>query len=210
MSDLCMFDPLSHLRADDDVPDFDVFLHGMVFLDIIFSGLEVMPVGGEEVWAEGMGSCPGGIANLAVAASRLGLRTSLSAAFGDDDYGEFCWRTLEEQEQIDLSRSHRYGDWHSPVTVSVAVDGDRRMITHGHPAPETATAMIKVPPRARAVIADLADLAADDPTHWAAQARDDGSLVFADVGWDPSQQWPTHLLSNSPSAMPSCPTPWRR
>lgn len=195
MPDHAVFDPLSHLRGEANAPDFDVFLHGMVFLDIIFSGLEVMPVGGEEVWAEGMGSCPGGIANLAVGASRLGLRTSLSAAFGDDDYGEFCWRTLEEQEHIDLSRSRRYGDWHSPVTVSVSVDGDRRMITHGHPAPEPATDMIKSPPRARAVIADLEDLAVEDPTHWAARAREDGSLVFADVGWDPSQQWPTRLLS---------------
>jgi hypothetical protein len=30
----------------------------------------------------------------ATARSRLGLRTSLAAAFGDDDYGDFCWRTL--------------------------------------------------------------------------------------------------------------------
>lgn len=40
--------------------------------------------------------------------SRLGLRTSLAAAFGDDDYGDFCWRTLEEQEAVDLSRSRRF------------------------------------------------------------------------------------------------------
>ena len=65
-----------------------------------------------------MGSCPGGIANLAIAASRLGLRTSLAAAFGDDVYGDFCWRTLAEQEGIDLSLSRRFDDWHSPVTVS--------------------------------------------------------------------------------------------
>ncbi len=60
---------------------------------------------GTEVWASGMGSSPGGIANLAVATSRLGLRTTLAAAFGDDAYGDFCWRTLEEQEGVALTRS---------------------------------------------------------------------------------------------------------
>ncbi len=98
------YDPLAAHRGPDS-PQFDVYLHGMVFLDIIFTGLPKMPAGGEEIWADGMGSCPGGIANLAVATARLGLRTSLGAAFGDDDYGEFCWRTLEQQEHVDLSTS---------------------------------------------------------------------------------------------------------
>src|SRR5690349_6321015 len=118
-----VFDPLAHLRGEGD-PDVDVFLQGMVFLDIVFTGLSAMPKNGTEVWAEGMVSSPGGIANLAVAASRLGLKTALGAAFSDDDYGEFCWRTLEEQEGVDLSHSRRYPAWHSPVTVSIAVQGE--------------------------------------------------------------------------------------
>ena len=118
--------------------EFDVFVHGTVFLDIIFTGLPILPAGGTEVWANGMGSCPGGIANLAVATSRLGLSTSLAAAFGDDAYGDFCWRTLEEQERVDLSRSQRFEHWHSPVTVSMATAGDRSMMTHGHDAPVSA------------------------------------------------------------------------
>lgn len=189
-------DPLAHLRSDDG-PTFDVFLQGMVFLDMIFTGLPGMPGDGEEVWADGMGSCPGGIANLAVATSRLGLRTSLGAAFGDDDYGEFCWRTLAEQEGIDLSASRRYPQWHSPVTVSVAVHGDRSMITHGHPEPENATEMIGRPPRSRAV---LLDLSADEPVGggdadtWADRARADGALLFADVGWDASGRWDPKVL----------------
>ena len=117
-----------------------------------------MPANGTEVWADGMGSCPGGIANLAIASSRLGLRTSLAAAFGDDDYADFCWRTLAEQEHVDLQRSRRFERWHSPVTVSMAVDRDRSMVTHGHAAPMTATEMIGRPPRSRAVFVDL-DLA---------------------------------------------------
>src|SRR6185437_13440140 len=95
-------------------PEFDVFTAGTVFLDIVFTGLQAMPAAGTEVWAEGMGSCPGGIANLAIATSRLGLRTSMAAAFGDDDYADFNWRILSEQESVDLSRSRRFQHWHSP------------------------------------------------------------------------------------------------
>nr|WP_236667529.1 PfkB family carbohydrate kinase [Nonomuraea sp. K271] len=145
-----------------------------------------------------MGSCPGGIANLAIATSRLGLRTSLAAAFGDDDYGDFCWRTLEEQEAVDLSRSRRFEHWHSPVTVSMAVDRDRSMVTHGHPAPMASSEMIGSPPPSRAVIVTLSP---DEPLgspgglcSWAELAHRNGSLIFADVGWDPSGSWPSSML----------------
>ncbi|TNC17048.1 carbohydrate kinase family protein, partial [Georgenia sp. 311] len=52
-----------------EVDVLDVFLSGPLFLDIVFSGLPSVPRPGTEVWASGMGSLPGGIANLAVAAS---------------------------------------------------------------------------------------------------------------------------------------------
>src|SRR5581483_10292645 len=103
----------------------DLFVSGTVFLDIVFTGLRELPAPGVEAWAPGMGSCPGGIANLAVAASRLGVRTGLGTALSTDVYGEFCWQILSEQEGIDLSASRRFADWHSPVTVSLAYDRDR-------------------------------------------------------------------------------------
>ncbi|MBN6053771.1 carbohydrate kinase family protein [Nonomuraea sp. RK-328] len=192
------YDPLADQRSPE-TPQFDVFLAGTVFLDIVFTGLPAMPAAGTETWAEGMGSCPGGIANLAIATSRLGLRTSLAAAFGDDDYGDFCWRTLAEQEAVDLSKSRRFDQWHTPVTVSMAVDRDRSMVTHGHPAPMSASEMIGKPPRSRAVIVTLS---AEEPLgappgaacNWAELAQRDGSLIFADVGWDPSGAWSPSLL----------------
>ncbi len=212
------FDPLAGLREAE--AEYDVFVWGTVFLDIIFSGLERMPSAGTEEWADGMASCPGGIANLAIAARRLGLRTSLAAAFSDDDYGDFCWRTLEEQEVVDLSRSRRFAGWHTPVTVSMSVDRDRSMVTHGHPSPVPATRMIGRPPRSRVVMVDIGEEhhrtdgaatpdgdtapegdvvseggAAPPPgASWVDLARADGALVFADVGWDSSQSWPLTVL----------------
>ena len=91
-------------------------------------------------------------ANLAVACARLGLRTSLAAAFGGDVYGDFCWTMLEEAEGIDLSRSQRFEGWHSPVTVSLAFDEDRAMVTHGHPAPAEIDDLIGHTPHARSLL----------------------------------------------------------
>jgi len=187
------FDPLAALRAPGD-PELDVMLHGMVFLDIIFSGLSRMPAGGEEIWADGMGSCPGGVANLAVASARLGLRTGLAAAFGDDDYGDFCWRTLADQEGIDLSCSRRFDQWHSPVTVSISHEGDRRMITHGHDAPVSANVLIGDPPRSRAVLFDLVPVDEAEELAWIDRSREHGALLFADVGFDGSGVWDPRTL----------------
>ena len=186
------FDPLAGLRTGDG-PDFDVFLWGTVFLDIIFAGLPGPPEGGTEIMAEGMASCPGGIANLAVATRRLGLRTSLAAAFSGDGYGDFCWDTLEDGEHIDLSHARRFDDWHSPVTVSMSVNRDRSMVTHAHPAPVCASEMIGEPPSTRAVIIDLAE-STDDEGSWVRKAKAGRAMVFADVGWDPTETWSTTVL----------------
>ncbi|WP_433279204.1 PfkB family carbohydrate kinase [Pseudonocardia xinjiangensis] len=190
------WDPLVDVR-DGNWPSVDVFMSGTVFLDIVFTGLPALPEAGTEVWAAGMASCPGGIANLAVAASRLGLRTSLAAGFGDDVYADFCWRTLAEQERVDLSSSRQFAGWHSPVTVSMAVQRDRSMVTHAHSIPITGDALIGTPPPSRAVITSIGGGAADPvlPT-WVARARENGAMIFADAGWDPTGVWDPALFSS--------------
>ncbi len=191
------YDPLAAERGDDD-PRFDVALWGTVFLDIIFTGLDDVPSGGTEVAASGMGSCPGGIANLAVAASRLGLRTTLAAAFAMDSYADFCWETLEDQESVNLCRSRRYDGWHSPVTVSYAIDGDRSMITHSHLPRDYDEHPVLAPPPARAVIADLGstELGRPEGAQWLRASHDNGTLVFADLGWDTSGRWRHETLDH--------------
>ena len=171
-------------------PALDLFVPGVVYLDIIFTGLRELPEPGAEVWAPGMGSCPGGIANLAVAAARLGLRTGLGTALNTDAYGDFCAQILRDQEGIDLSASLRISEGHSPVTVSLAYHRDRSMITHGHPLPVNAAGLVGELPAARAASVSLTK----GRLPWVSQARQDGTLVFADVGWDPSAEWPAEAL----------------
>jgi len=185
-------DPLAALRTGD-APELDVLLAGTVFFDIVFTDLPDEPAPGTEVWARGMGSGPGGISNLAVAASRLGLTTGLAAGFGDDVYGNWCWEVLAEQEGIDLRYSRKLAGTHSAVTVSLATRGDRSMITHGHPVPVSADDLIGGTPRTRAVIIELTP-AADETARWWQRAADAGSLVFADIGWDPTGVWDVATL----------------
>ncbi|WP_298462004.1 PfkB family carbohydrate kinase [uncultured Cellulomonas sp.] len=180
-------DPLARLRAGGPT-ELDVLLSGPVFFDIVFTDLPADPAPGTEVWAGGMGSSPGGISNLAVAASRLGLRTGLAAGFGDDVYGNWCWEVLGEQEGIDLRYSRRIPGWHSAVTVSVATRGDRSMITHGHPDPFTAADLLTPPPPVRAAIVELAAAGSGSAPWWRSMAAA-GALVFADVGWDHTGVW---------------------
>ncbi|WKX70260.1 carbohydrate kinase family protein [Streptomyces sp. XD-27] len=189
-ADGALVDPLATLRTPAD-PPCDVYLTGTVFLDIIFTGLDSAPVRGTETWARGMGSSPGGVANMATALARLGLRTSLAAAFGDDMYGDYCRDALERGEGIDLGLSRTVPGWHSPVTVSMAYEGERTMVSHGHeaPPPESAfdgEAAPECPPPARACVASLV------PGHreeWIGHAARRGSRIFADVGWDDSGRW---------------------
>ncbi|MFB0617383.1 carbohydrate kinase family protein [Streptomyces sp. AGS-58] len=177
-------DPLAALRGPGD-PPWDVYLTGTVFLDIVFTGLDSAPVRGTESWARGMGSSPGGVANMATALARLGLRTSLAAAFGDDHYGEYCWDALAQGEGIDLSASRTVPGWHSPVTVSMAYEGERTMVSHGHEPPPGEPAP-DCPRPARAAIASLTPGAR---APWLAQAARTGTRIFADVGWDGTGAW---------------------
>jgi len=181
-----VLDPLAAIRAPGD-PGTDVYLTGTVFLDIIFTGLDSAPVRGTESWARGMGSSPGGIANMATALARLGLHTSLAAAFGDDMYGDYCWDSLSDGEGIDLALSRKIPGWHSPVTVSMAYEGERTMISHGHEAPPPEEPAPQCPPPARACVASLTPGGPGQP--WIGNAARHGSRVFADVGWDDSGRW---------------------
>jgi sugar/nucleoside kinase (ribokinase family) len=178
------------MNASTAGPEVDVVLAGSLFFDMVLTGLSSPPSPGTEVYAEGMGSSPGGIANLAVAASRLGLRTALASTFGDDAYGRWCWKVLEDNEGIDLRRSRCIENWHTAVTVSIAEHGDRSMITHGHESPVSPDELLREPLPAGAAFAELTGMGSDGPLEeWWRTAAASGTRVFADVGWDPTGAW---------------------
>ena len=179
----------------------DVFLSGLLFYDLVLHrALDGPPKPGGGDLDQGHGIAgPGGIANFAVSLGRLGLRTSLAAAFGDDFHGRYCWDALET-EGVDLAPSRRLADWGTPVTVSLAYQDDRALVTHGAEPPGSPAELLG---DRRAPVASVVHLGAGP-------VRGSG-LIFADLGWDPSQEWSAEVLRQLDGATPSCPTqsrPW--
>ena len=169
--------------------ELDVVVSGLVFQDLVL-GLPTAPRPGTEVWATDSAESPGGIANFAVALARLGLRTGMAAVFGADDLGDRVWHLLAETEGIDLTLSRKLAGWQTPLTVALAYDNDRALVTRGTPPLLSADELITAPPAARAVAAHIGPW----PNEWLAKAKAAGSVVFADVGWDPSEQWDPAVL----------------
>ncbi len=180
--------------AGAPVPDLplDVQLTGTPYLDLVFSGLTATPQPGTEIRTRGLGSSPGGVANLAVAMRRLDLTVGLAGPFANDIYGTFLWHTLGEQEGVDLSASRRVDGWVTPVTVSLAYNRERSMITYEQPPPAPMAELLAQAPQARCFLTYI-----DNPqASWLPALRAAGTRVFADVGWDSSERWSPSVLDN--------------
>ncbi|SDS98033.1 carbohydrate kinase family protein [Actinopolymorpha singaporensis] len=174
-------------------PEVDLFCVGTLFFDLVLAGMDAMPEAGAEVWAKERALSPGGVANRAVAAARLGLRTGLAGEVGTDMFGDHLWQVLHQVDNLDLRWTSRSPDVQTTLTVSVALDGDRRFLSHGEPTwPGEATLAPERLPRARAAQVGLEAGLPD----WARHLRAEGTLLFGGVGWDPSGRWSTSVLDN--------------
>ncbi|MHB1988205.1 MAG: carbohydrate kinase family protein [Acidimicrobiales bacterium] len=162
---------------------------GPVYFDLVFSGFSSLPALGREVRTTALASSPGGIANVAVALSRLGLPVALVSVFATDAFGQYLWSTLE-QENIDLSRSHKCASWTTPVTVSMSYDADRSLVTHEVPAPVSPGALLEAAAGSRSVIVDLETCSIAELE----SLRDENILVVADVCWDATETWASDVL----------------
>ena len=151
---------------------------GPVCFDLVFSGLSAPPRPGTEVRAGSLGISPGGVANVAVALARLGLDVALSAVFAEDTFGDYLWGSLLD-EGIDMTYSVRVGGWSTPVTSSVAIAGEREMVTYEERSPVT----LKSLPEGYHADAFVVSLA-DADSKWLAGLHRFTPLVFADIAWD--------------------------
>ncbi|HTW09949.1 MAG TPA: carbohydrate kinase family protein [Acidimicrobiales bacterium] len=152
---------------------------GPVCLDLVFSGLTSPPHLGAEVWASSLGVSPGGVANVAVALARLGLDVTLSAVFADDAFGHYLWSSLQD-EGVDLAYSVSAGGWSTPVTSSVALDGERSMVTYAEAPPVNVLDLLPTGYHTDALVISLADADAA----WLSILHQVAPLVFADVAWE--------------------------
>ncbi|WZH38223.1 MAG: PfkB family carbohydrate kinase [Microbacterium enclense] len=164
----------------------DVLVSGRVYSDLVFSGAPI-PSPGAEVYADAFTISPGGAANRAVAASRLGATTSLLSEFGDDPIGRIVEDMLRAEPDLDLSGCRRLADHQSPISVAITDGPERSFVTFELPATELAwhgalprTAHVGV---------------GEEVPAWARELRERGCLLFGGVGWDASGLWSDDLLA---------------
>jgi sugar/nucleoside kinase (ribokinase family) len=127
----------------------DVVCAGAPFLDITFTGLPSMPALGEERYAQRVQYTPGGLANVALGLTRLGLEAVIVSPVGDDLSGRIL---------ADLLGGLGIR-WTGPSTDGTAVsailplDGDRAFVTVAPEMPIDPASLAALDPRA--VVIDL-------------------------------------------------------
>ncbi|KQR88501.1 MULTISPECIES: carbohydrate kinase family protein [unclassified Microbacterium] len=155
---------------------------GQLFLDLVFAELDAAPRLGEEHWTPAFGWGPGGIANYAIAASRLGVPTVLCADAGTDALSRLVRDRLRDEGIVDGIRER--ADWSLPVTAAMNYGGDRALVTGGRPAAALASLLESAP------LTPVAALHLDDSvSEWVRARAAQGTKIFADIGWDADEQW---------------------
>lgn len=168
--------------------DADVLVAGMLFFDAVFAGLPGAPALGQEHWTPHFAWTPGGIANFAIAAVRLGATTDACAVLGDDALSDLCRSSLAA-EGIGTDLLRTAPGWSVPVSACLGYDGDRAIVTGGTESPVALADLL--PTRGGRVAALHVDATTAD---WVRSSADRGLRVFADVGWDQTGTWDPALL----------------
>jgi len=107
----------------------DLWVVGNVLIDVMMKGVPEVPRWGEEVLATGRSEQVGGQgANLARAASRLGLSTELAAVVGDDEPGARIRETLAT-EGVGVDALGVAAGQTACAIALVRPDGERAFIT---------------------------------------------------------------------------------
>lgn len=163
----------------------DLLTCGLYFNDMSFSGLPecgVQP--GREVRTGPFRHTPGGIANVSIAAARLGMRVCMAADVGDDVFTVGSLASLAA-EGISAHNCITHDGWQTPLTVILNYGGDRSMVTAETPHPGACVMRSVELCRAKVAVAHLQPFAMP----WLARAASRGTKIIGDVGWDEAEEW---------------------
>jgi sugar/nucleoside kinase (ribokinase family) len=157
---------------------------GRIYCDMVFNGLDAMPVLGREQFANDFSITPGGGALITAAhAVAMGRPTALLARYGTDGVSQ----ALEGQIQalgIDLSFLDRADDAGPQVTVVIVQDSERAFLSRraGTALPQTFEAALESADAKHLHIAEYATL--HEIPHAVSAAVDRGLTVSLDPSWD--------------------------
>ncbi len=114
--------------------EYDIFVPGDYFFDLIYTGLPEFPMLGREVYAQGIIATGGAMFITATSLHRLGVRVGWAACFGNDYYSQYV-RSLALAEGVDLSLAANVDKPYRRVTTSIPFQGERAFVTYHDPPP---------------------------------------------------------------------------
>jgi len=117
--------------------DYDVYLVGRYFTDLIFTQLPEIPHLGHEVYARGFHLAVGGVATPAIALTRLGLRVAWHCQFGSDPFSYF----VKEQVLHEGVDSTFFTETNTPslrISVAFSFEEERAFLSYIDEIPELA------------------------------------------------------------------------
>ncbi|WP_262297882.1 carbohydrate kinase family protein [Microvirga sesbaniae] len=157
---------------------------GRTYCDIIFTGLQEMPVLGRERFAEAVTIVAGGGAYITAAhVASLGRPVALLTRLGTDPLSESLRAELEGSG-VDLAFVERSDDAGPQPTVALVKDGERAFVSRraGTSRPATLEEALSAPDIAHLHIAEFATL--KDNPDVIAMAKERGLTVSLDPSWD--------------------------
>ncbi|MCM3747233.1 sugar kinase [Paenibacillus pasadenensis] len=176
-----------------------VIVVGELNVDLIFAGSGIQPEPNREKLVEDFRLALGSSSAITAAGlAGLGLEVELVSIVGDDDFGRFCVKELENfgvgTGNVKLDATMRTG-----ATLSLTDGRDRSLLTYLGSIASVTPELIPDSLFAGASHVHFGSyyLQAGMREHWAAlfrMAKEAGLTTSFDVGWDPDEQWDRERL----------------
>jgi sugar/nucleoside kinase (ribokinase family) len=167
---------------------------GRIYCDLIFTGLDELPVLGRELFASDMEIAAGGGAFIAAAHfAHIGRPAALLARLGTDTFSRAIGEKMQ-QSGVDLQFLEHSADAGPQVTVATVVGHDRAFLTRraGAARPSTLEAAFAWGKARHLHIAEFATL--HEIPDLISRAKDNGLSVSLDPSWDASLIYDKGLL----------------
>jgi sugar/nucleoside kinase (ribokinase family) len=163
--------------------EYDIFVYGPIFCDLIFTGIPALPALGKELFANNLTISAGGSAIVAAGLQHLGAKVGLITDIGNDPISHIIWDVIDGLG-LDRKLIRRLEKPLSRVTVSMSYPEDRAFLTYFNQSgsPTNLQSILKEnPARHLHICSFLAALEIPDASEIAHQH---GTTVSMDPGWD--------------------------
>ena len=164
---------------------FDVLVYGPIFCDLIFTGLESLPVLGHEIFSKDFTLTIGGSAIVSHGLNRLGARVGLIADIGNDPISNLIWEILEDLK-IDRTLIRKHAIPLRKLTLALSYPNDRAFVTYVDRInePQNFTEIFKQTSAQHLHLCSLLTIL--DNSNVIQQAHASGLSVSMDPGWEES------------------------